>query len=172
MEILEIWKPITHFGNNYEISSFGRVRRNGRLRKNETTKDNYERILLTNGGFQKRFMVHRLVAQYFIRNLENKPQVNHINGVKNDNRLENLEWCTRSENQIHAYKMGLQKPNMSEKCKLLGRQAHCRKVIDIVTNKLYNSIKEASHDIGISNRLLGSYLNGKIKNNKTTLRLY
>jgi hypothetical protein len=68
----------------------------------------YLRLSLTNSfKIRDRVSVHRLVAISFIPNLNNKPFVNHKNGIKTDNRLENLEWCTESENSQHAYDTGL-----------------------------------------------------------------
>lgn len=80
-----------------------------KILKLKKTKQGYLSIQLKNKG--KNFLVHRLVAISFISNLNKKPQVNHINGIKNDNRVENLEWCNQSENQIHAYKNKLQMPS-------------------------------------------------------------
>ena len=69
--------------------------------------DGYLSIRLNKNAKRFKFKVHRLVAITYILNPENKSQVNHINGIKKDNRVENLEWCTPSENMIHAYKTGL-----------------------------------------------------------------
>ena len=87
-----------------EVMSF---RRNKKL-KSKIDKG-YERVALSNNNQRKFFPVHRLVAIAFIPNPKNKPCINHKNGVKTDNRVENLEWCTYSENSLHAYATELEK---------------------------------------------------------------
>lgn len=109
METKEIWKDVTGYEGLYKISNFGNlysVRRNKNLKS--SCKD-YPRNILVKDGKNKSLFVHKLVAIEFIENKKNKPQVNHIDGNKLNNHYSNLEWCTRSENQIHAYKTGLQK---------------------------------------------------------------
>jgi hypothetical protein len=99
----------------YEVSSLGRVanKETGLVLKQSTDGNGYKRIGLK-GGVTKNFSVHRLVLLNFLANPMNKPQVNHIDGVKANNRLSNLEWATQAENIRHAFIMGL---STNDSCK-------------------------------------------------------
>lgn len=109
-------KDIKGYEGVYKITKDGRVfscRSNKFLKgfhKNGEV-NNYKRVELQLSGKKKKFQIHRLVAEAYISNIENKKYVNHKNGIKTDNRCENLEWVTQEENQIHAYANGLQVPN-------------------------------------------------------------
>lgn len=105
----EIWKPVPEYAGYYEVSNLGRIRRikTGKILKGYLNE--YYRVVLTVDSKGKDYSVHRLVAMTFIPNPENKPDVNHIDGNKLNNRVDNLEWTTRSENMKHAYRTGLYK---------------------------------------------------------------
>ncbi len=102
---MEKFKKIKNY-ENYEISENGIIRRNNKILKPYLTgKGNkkYLTIALCKNGTIKKFKIHRLVAETFIPNPENKKTVNHIDGNKLNNCVNNLEWCTYSENNIHSY---------------------------------------------------------------------
>jgi hypothetical protein len=111
----EQWKPIEGTDGKYEVSNLGRVRTNGKrpglltLTK-QPSGYRYAMIQLSNGK-QKNCRVHRLVAEHFLPNHDNMDEVNHKDGNKDNNRADNLEWCTRSHNVKHSFDTGLKKPH-------------------------------------------------------------
>lgn len=114
----EIWKDIAGYESLYQVSNLGIVKRlQGkscliqRILKNKIKKNGYLYLCLCKDGKVIHFHVHRLVAAAFIPNPENKPDVNHLNCIKADNTVHNLEWCTKSENAIHALKNIVYKRN-------------------------------------------------------------
>jgi hypothetical protein len=153
-------KYIAETNGLYSINSDGEVlshyRDKNRLLKQKTDRAGYKTVSLVTQKKRVTKYVHRLVAEAFINNPLFKPEVNHINGIKTDNRLENLEWATHSENIQHAYDTGLLKP-------------FTKVVIDDIQELRYQSVREAAKAIGVNEGTCRNYLNGNISN-KTSLR--
>ena len=161
--IEELWKDIKDYEGMYKISNIGRVRsveryvnsykskngkalRKGKIKKQLPNQKGYMRVTLSKNNKSKTHTVHRLVAEHFIDSIENKLCVNHISGIKTDNRVCNLEWCTHQENMIHASNNGL----MNSK--------NLRKPIRVFNesfNKIYNSLTEACKELNLDSRNLG-----------------
>lgn len=112
------WRLVAVNGNStgYMVSSTGKIMntRTGKILDPMVSRKGYHQICMNCNGVYTNPMVHRVVAQAFIPNPENKPQVNHINGDKSDNRVENLEWVTCQENIDHAWATGLHKPRYGD----------------------------------------------------------
>jgi len=157
------WEPVAGFCNKYLISKNGAVvsiqpgKRNKFLSK-RIDRGGYQTVRLNKDGITSTHFIHRLIAASYIPNPENKSFINHINGIKTDNRIANLEWCTHAENMQHAYDSGIIK-------------IKSKPVLNKCTGELYPSIKQAAKAVNISYGTCRNYLNGNIKTNNTCLRL-
>ena len=168
----EIWKDIEGYEGLYQVSNLGRVKSLGRYvksnkgmqyrteqikvpseRKRKTAIQGYLTTQLYKNNKGKNCYIHRLVANAFIDNPENKPTVNHINGNKHDNRVVNLEWSTYRENNVHAYKTGLNDANHRRNCK--GSMPVAQYDLDMNLINVYPSIREAERKTGIDCRCIG-----------------
>lgn len=110
----ETWKPIVEYGDKYFVSSSGRVFsvKSNKILKPHKTSKGYFRVTLLMDGKRKNHRIHRLVANAFISNPRQKEEVNHKDGNKENNRVENLEWVTPCENANHAFQNGLRHTNI------------------------------------------------------------
>jgi hypothetical protein len=167
---MQNWVDINGYEGVYRISDTGIVMGyagiyngrtlNERVIVGQIDRNGYNVVQLhINGSARKK--VHRLVAEHFIPNPFNYPVVNHKNGIKTDNNVNNLEWVTSSYNNIHAFKTGLRRmPCLGDHCK-------AKVIIDINSGVFYESIRELSTLLGTPHKTLSNWLNNK-RSNKTS----
>lgn len=169
---MEIWKDIIEYEGLYQISNLSSVKSLERYYfigkgQNKTSKITVEEKLLEifqyENGYTyaclskeskvKKFKIHRLIAIHFIPNPNNYDQINHINAIRNDNRIENLEWCTHSHNMKHKFKMGNQSNSG-------GNNASAISVINTKTGQIFGTIMEAADSVSMSRDSLYQKLKG------------
>jgi hypothetical protein len=162
----ELWKDIKGYEGRYKISNLGRVYsyRSRKKMKTSTSSRGYIQIVL--GG--KCFFVHKLVARNFIPNPDNKPFINHKDGVKTNNLPSNLEWCTASENSQHSFKAGLQiNPRGEEHRKTKLKNADVLKIIELSGKGL--SSKDIGKKFNLSYQSVYEILTGRTWNHLTKI---
>ena len=164
----EIWKDIPGYEGYYQVSNMGRVSsvkriiphnsKDGRcilrtirprIIKMGLNCNGYYSLMLHKNGNATRFTVHRLVANAFLGNPDDGMTVNHKNGVRTDNRVENLEWCSQSDNILHASRI------------LHTLTYHGKAVRCVETGEEFKSIKEAARHYGVADTNLGNSIRGK-----------
>lgn len=151
---MEQWLPISDFPK-YEVSNTGRIRneRTGKILKPGKNPKGYSIVCLHKDNAQHTRKVHRLVADAFCDNSQRADQVNHKDGDKNNNHSSNLEWCTGSDNILHAYSSGLRKPPHTKKVKVVetgetfDSMSDCARHIDGTVSGIYDCLtgRQSTH---------------------------
>lgn len=151
----EVWKPVVGYEGWYEVSNIGRVRRiGGNLMKQHKTQFGYLALTLCKHGKVKGFQVHRLVAMAFVPNPQNKPFVNHLDEVKTNNRAENLEWVTSSENNNYGTAK-YRTSNTLKKYFATHPNPASKPVRCIETGTIYPSMRQAGIRLGFNGKNIG-----------------
>lgn len=173
----EEWRTIVNYEGLYEVSNFGRIKSSAKswasgihyasgIRNEKIVKQavsfGYLRIHLSKKCKIQAFQVHRLVAAAFIENTHNKPQVNHLLGNKKDNRATKLEWATRSEDELHSYRVLGKTPSTTWKVNF-DKTRRERKVVCLNNGESFKSIAEAANKIGLNRRYLNKVCSGQRK---------
>lgn len=168
----EEWRDIVDYEGLYQISSFGRCKAlpkqwkgsNNNLIKKKSKilkarlEQGYIRFFLYKNSLMKPFQAHRLVAFSFIKNKQNKPHVNHLFGNKTDNRYMKLDWATRSEDELHSYRVLGKKPSNNWITNF--RHQNSRPIVCLNTGEKYSSIAEAALKMNLNRRCINRVCKG------------
>lgn len=171
----EVWKPIDGY-ENYQVSNMSRVRsfprvstdKMGRVRLDigcilipldDNSGKGYKKYMLRNKNGYRNILAHRLVAQAFIPNPDNKPFINHIDGNPSNNNVFNLEWCTAKENAQHAIRTGLHTPKISDEMEKKANKVTSIPVRCVEAGVIYKSIRQASIALKISDSTISKCMN-------------
>ena len=166
----ETWIKVKGF-ELYSVSDQGNVRndKTGRILKGGLDTYGYPQVILCKNGARVNRKVHRLVAEAFVPNPDNKPQVNHIDGNKQNNAASNLEFCTNQENQTHFWRYLNNEQNKANRINahkgkgLLSDNPNSKSVIRLEDGKVFRTIKEAAEELNISYIHIGEVCKGKRK---------
>ena len=154
--MLERWVVIDDYPN-YSVSSNGRVMNNkyGRILKTRPDTKGYHRVCLYNNSNERgsEMLVHRLVAEAFCDGYQDGLDVNHIDGCKDNNIVDNLEWCTRSENLKHCYQTGLRDSPKNR----------CKSVRILETGEVFDSVRDCARYLGCEHSNISLCLHGSQK---------
>ena len=153
----EVWKDVEGYEGLYQVSTCGNLYSSYVKRKLQLSLDQYgyKQVILVNNGVRKRHLLHRMVAQAFIPNPENKPQVNHLDENKTNNNVSNLEWVTSKENINHGTRT--ERQICTQRIIQKSRPVICSNGV------IYRSTREASRLLGLDNSSLNKVLKGKRK---------
>lgn len=165
----EEWRDIVGYEGDYQVSSDGRIRsfkhkKDGKLMSQFDDKDGYKEIALYKSDVETKRKMHRLVAQIFIPNPNNLPQVNHKNGRKDDNRATNLEWANSSHNMLHSFHvLGHQSPDVNGIKN--GRNKLSLHDVNLIFHMYHcgeRTFKEIASKFGVRSTVVANILNGKL----------
>jgi hypothetical protein len=191
---MEVWKDVPGYEGLYQASNIGRIKSLVKWDGNHWTKEKimsfhkdkkgYIKSSLSKDGKHKTIYVHQIICKTFIPSIENKPHINHKDGNKQDNSVNNLEWCTQQENNIHRFKVlgykisdetkkkmslrmrGKNNPMYGTNRSGINAPTYKGKIICLNNNKIYDICSDACKDLNISASAISNVLNNKRKQSK------
>lgn len=178
--LIEEWRPVVGFEGLYEVSNWGRIKSlpktvtrkgicynlNEKILKPQPSGNGYLKIFLHNNKYKKQFFVHRIVSEAFIPNPGNKPFIDHINTIRDDNRIENLRWCTQKENCNNPISLSKMSESSMKVDRIKVNKVLQEKNSSVASKKVYqydingnfirafNSVIEAAKYIGVKTKSL------------------